>query len=33
MVEGGMNRPPFTETPGITALYDRARAIAAAGRA
>ncbi|MBN9563101.1 MAG: M20 family metallopeptidase [Alphaproteobacteria bacterium] len=28
-VEGGMNRPPFTETPGITALYDRARAIAA----
>jgi len=29
VVEGGMNRPPFTETPGITALYDRARAIAA----
>ena len=29
VVEGGMNRPPFTETPGITALYDKARAIAA----
>ena len=28
-VEGGMNRPPFKETPAITALYDRARAIAA----
>ncbi len=28
-VEGGMNRPPFTELPGITALYDKARAIAA----
>ncbi len=28
-VEGGMNRPPFTESAGITALYDRARAIAA----
>ena len=28
-VEGGMNRPPFTESPGITALYDKARAIAA----
>jgi glutamate carboxypeptidase len=28
-VEGSMNRPPFKETPPITALYDRARAIAA----
>ncbi len=28
-VEGGMNRPPFKETPAITDLYDRARAIAA----
>ena len=28
-VEGRMNRPPFTESAGITALYDRARAIAA----
>ncbi|MGH7154998.1 MAG: M20 family metallopeptidase, partial [Acetobacteraceae bacterium] len=27
-VEGGMNRPPFAETPGIAALYDKARAIA-----
>ncbi|MBW4091770.1 MAG: M20 family metallopeptidase [Proteobacteria bacterium] len=28
-VEGGMNRPPFAETPAITALYETARAIAA----
>ncbi len=28
-VEGGMNRPPFTESAGITDLHDRARAIAA----
>lgn len=28
-VEGGMNRPPFAETGGITGLYARARAIAA----
>ena len=27
-VEGGMNRPPMTETPAILALYDRARALA-----
>jgi glutamate carboxypeptidase len=27
-VTGGMNRPPFTETPGITALYQRTAAIA-----
>jgi glutamate carboxypeptidase len=27
-VEGGMNRPPFAEDPGILALYGRARAIA-----
>ncbi len=27
-VTGGMNRPPFAETPGITALYARATAIA-----
>jgi glutamate carboxypeptidase len=27
-VEGGMNRPPFAETAGISALYDKARAIA-----
>ncbi len=28
MVEGGMNRPPFAEDPGILALYDKARGIA-----
>ncbi len=28
-VEGGMNRPPFAETPEIAALYERARAVAA----
>ncbi|HEY6434706.1 MAG TPA: M20 family metallopeptidase [Acetobacteraceae bacterium] len=28
-VEGGMNRPPFAETAGISALYQKARAIAA----
>ncbi len=28
-VEGGMNRPPFAETACISALYDKARAIAA----
>ncbi len=27
-VTGGMNRPPFAETPAITALYNRAAAIA-----
>ena len=27
-VEGGMNRPPFAETPAISALHDQARAIA-----
>ena len=27
-VEGGMNRPPYTETPDILALYEKARAIA-----
>jgi glutamate carboxypeptidase len=27
-VEGGMNRPPFAEDPGILALYDKARGIA-----
>jgi glutamate carboxypeptidase len=27
-VEGGMNRPPYTETPDITALYTHAQAIA-----
>ncbi|HSU07339.1 MAG TPA: M20 family metallopeptidase [Acetobacteraceae bacterium] len=27
-VEGGMNRPPFAENPGIAALYEKARAIA-----
>ena len=27
-VEGGMNRPPFAENPGIVSLYDKARAIA-----
>lgn len=29
-VTGGMNRPPFAETPEIRALYERARALAAA---
>ena len=29
-VSGGMNRPPFTETPAITALYERATAAAQA---
>jgi glutamate carboxypeptidase len=29
-VTGGMNRPPFAETDGITALYDKARAVAEA---
>jgi glutamate carboxypeptidase len=28
-VEGGMNRPPFAETPEIAALYEKARTIAA----
>jgi len=28
-MEGGMNRPPFAETRAITALYEKARAIAA----
>jgi glutamate carboxypeptidase len=28
-VSGGMNRPPFAETPGIGALYETARALAA----
>jgi glutamate carboxypeptidase len=28
VVEGGMNRPPYTEAPGILALYDKARGIA-----
>jgi glutamate carboxypeptidase len=27
-VEGGMNRPPYTESPGIRSLYETARAIA-----
>jgi len=27
-VEGGMNRPPMAETPGILALYGRAQALA-----
>ncbi|MEJ0018109.1 MAG: M20 family metallopeptidase [Acetobacteraceae bacterium] len=27
-VEGGMNRPPYTESPGIMALYDKARGVA-----
>ena len=27
-VEGGMNRPPFAENPGIRSLYDHARGIA-----
>jgi glutamate carboxypeptidase len=27
-VEGGMNRPPFAETPGISALYEKACAVA-----
>lgn len=29
VVTGAMNRPPFAETPGTLALYERARAIAA----
>jgi len=28
-VAGAMNRPPFAETPGVLALYERARAVAA----
>ncbi len=28
VVEGGMNRPPYSEAPGILALYDKARGIA-----
>jgi glutamate carboxypeptidase len=28
VVEGGMNRPPFAEDPGILALYDKARGVA-----
>ena len=28
VMEGGMNRPPFAENPGILGLYDKARAIA-----
>jgi glutamate carboxypeptidase len=28
IVEGGMNRPPFAENPGIRSLYDKARAVA-----
>jgi glutamate carboxypeptidase len=28
VVEGGMNRPPFAENPGIIALYEKARALA-----
>ncbi len=28
IVEGGMNRPPYPESPAILALYDRARAVA-----
>jgi glutamate carboxypeptidase len=28
LVEGGMNRPPYTEGPGILGLYDKARGIA-----
>jgi glutamate carboxypeptidase len=28
-VSGGMNRPPFAENPGIRALYERARGVAA----
>jgi glutamate carboxypeptidase len=27
-VEGGMNRPPYPESPGILALYEKARALA-----
>jgi glutamate carboxypeptidase len=27
-VEGGMNRPPYTESPAIVALYEKARALA-----
>jgi glutamate carboxypeptidase len=28
IVEGGMNRPPYPESPAILSLYDRARAVA-----
>ncbi len=28
VMEGGMNRPPYTEDPGILGLYDKARGIA-----
>jgi glutamate carboxypeptidase len=28
VVEGGMNRPPYTEDAGIIGLYDKARAVA-----
>jgi glutamate carboxypeptidase len=28
VVEGGMNRPPFAENPGIISLYDKARGVA-----
>ncbi|HEX4366467.1 MAG TPA: M20 family metallopeptidase [Rhodopila sp.] len=28
IVEGGMNRPPYTETPGISALYAHAQGVA-----
>ena len=31
VVEGGMNRPPYTEGSGILALYDKARGIAETG--
>jgi glutamate carboxypeptidase len=27
-LEGGMNRPPFAETTGISVLYEKARAVA-----
>ena len=30
VVEGGMNRPPFAENPGILSLYDKARGVAEA---
>ena len=28
IVQGGMNRPPYTESPGILSLYEKARAVA-----
>jgi glutamate carboxypeptidase len=28
IVEGGMNRPPYVESPAIVALYEKARAVA-----